>query len=125
MKTLILTFVLLIASAISYAQTTIQKGAHTVGVEQFKTFKNIEAKYLIDVRTPNEYKQGHIEGAKNIDYFSKDFKQQLEKLNKEVPVYVYCRSGGRSAKAMQIMKDMGFKTIYNLDGGYLAWSQKQ
>ena len=102
-----------------------EKGTHTVEVDQFKEYSKLEKKEIIDVRTPNEFDQGHIEGAKNIDYFSKSFKSELEKLDKSVPVYVYCRSGGRSAKAMQIMKEIGFVSVYNLQGGFLAWSQKK
>jgi rhodanese-related sulfurtransferase len=102
-----------------------EKGTHTVDVGQFKEYTKLEKKEIIDVRTPNEFDQGHIEGAKNIDYFSKSFKSELEKLDKSVPVYVYCRSGGRSAKAMQIMKEIGFVSVYNLQGGFLAWSQKK
>ena len=96
---------------------------YNVGVEQFKQFKKQAKKQVIDVRRPDEYQQGHIEGAVNIDYFSKDFKERLSKLDKKTPVYVYCRSGGRSAKAMQIMKAMGFEKVYNLKGGFLAWQQ--
>ncbi len=102
-----------------------EKGTHTVEVDQFKEYSKLKKKEIIDVRTPNEFDQGHIEGAKNIDYFSKSFKSELEKLDKSVPLYVYCRSGGRSAKAMQIMKEIGFVSVYNLQGGFLAWSQKK
>lgn len=122
MKKYILILVALFTTFFFYAQVA-EKGAHNVDVDQFKAFEKQEKHLLLDVRTPNEYKQGHIEGAKNLDYFDKGFKTELGKLDKSVPVYVYCRSGGRSGKAMQIMKEMGFESIYNLKGGYLAWSQ--
>jgi rhodanese-related sulfurtransferase len=102
-----------------------QKGMHTVEVAEFQKFTALANKHLLDVRTPQEFTQGHIEGAVNLDYFSKDFKSELEKLDKSVPVYLYCRSGGRATKAMQIMKEIGFVTVYNLKGGFLAWSQKK
>jgi rhodanese-related sulfurtransferase len=79
---------------------------------------------LVDVRTPKEYNQGFIKNAKNIDYFSSDFKTQFQELDKEKPLYIYCRSGGRSAKASKILKTLGFKEIYDLKGGYLAWSKQ-
>ena len=79
---------------------------------------------LLDVRTTNEVGQGAIEGAINIDYYSSDFKKNVSKLNKNKAIYVYCRSGNRSGKAMQIMTDLGFVEVYNLIGGYGAWPFK-
>lgn len=74
---------------------------------------------LLDVRTPGEFKQGAIEDAQNLDFFDqKNFISGLEKLDKNKPVYVYCKSGGRSNKAARIMKKMGFTKIYDLEGGY-------
>lgn len=79
---------------------------------------------LIDVRTPKEYEEGHIENAKLIDYFSDNFKENLQQLDKEKPVYLYCRSGHRSGNSAKILKDLGFKEIYDLKGGYMAWSKQ-
>ncbi|WP_231970359.1 rhodanese-like domain-containing protein [Tenacibaculum jejuense] len=79
---------------------------------------------LIDVRTSKEFNQGHILNAKSIDYFSSTFKAELNQLNKEKPVYLYCRSGKRSGKASKICSELGFKKIYDLNGGYLAWSKE-
>ncbi len=76
---------------------------------------------LIDVRTPNEYISGHIKNAKNIDFFAPSFESQFQKLNKEKPVYIYCRSGARSKKASNKLVAMGFTEIYDLKGGYLNW----
>ena len=122
MKKYIIIFLLAFTALVFIGQ---QKGVHTVEVVEFQKFTTLSSKHLLDVRTPQEYQQGHIEGAVNIDYFSKSFKTELEKLDKTVPVYLYCRSGGRATKAMQIMKEMGFETIYNLKGGFLAWDQKK
>ncbi len=79
---------------------------------------------LIDVRTPKEYEGGHIENATLIDYFSSNFKETLLTLDKEKPLYLYCRSGGRSRKAAKILAEMGFKEIYDLKGGYMAWKKQ-
>jgi rhodanese-related sulfurtransferase len=76
---------------------------------------------LIDVRTPEEYQEGYIENAILIDYFSEDFKTKIQELDKEKPVYLYCRSGNRSGKASIILRDLGFTEIVDLEGGYKAW----
>ena len=78
---------------------------------------------LVDVRTANEYANGHIKNAQNIDFFSAtNFKVAFEKMNKEQPVYLYCRSGARSQKAARKLVDMGFSKIYDLKGGYAQWN---
>lgn len=100
-----------------------QNGFYNVEVEEFKDYTILSKSSLIDVRTPKEYQEGHIYNAQNIDYFDKSFKVELDKLDKSIPAYVYCRSGGRSAKAMQIMKEMGFTSVYNLKGGFLVWAE--
>jgi rhodanese-related sulfurtransferase len=80
---------------------------------------------LIDVRTQDEYRQGHLPNALLLDYYSRDFNDQLSKLDKSKPVFVYCASGGRSNAAARVMKDMGFKQVFDLQGGFRAWSQAQ
>ncbi|MGE4347319.1 MAG: rhodanese-like domain-containing protein [Flavobacteriaceae bacterium] len=76
---------------------------------------------VIDVRTPQEYQDGHIKDAQNINVQSTDFKAKMENFDKDKPIYIYCRSGARSAKAGKILEDMGFKEIYDLKGGILSW----
>lgn len=76
---------------------------------------------LIDVRTPEEFQEGHIEGARNIDYLAGDFLSRITELSREQPVYIYCRSGNRSQQAAKKLKALGFEQIVDLDGGYLAW----
>ncbi|OQD44018.1 sulfurtransferase [Croceivirga radicis] len=76
---------------------------------------------LIDVRTPQEYGVGHIDDAKNINVGSPDFVQQIQGLDKEEPVYLYCKMGGRSNKAAQLLKKQGFTKIYDYTGGYNDW----
>ncbi|AOW21494.1 rhodanese-like domain-containing protein [Urechidicola croceus] len=76
---------------------------------------------LIDVRTPEEYADGYIKNAKNIDFQDEHFLNNMSKLDKSEPVYVYCKSGGRSAKASQLLKEAGFEKIYDLEGGFLSW----
>jgi len=81
--------------------------------------KNVQ---LIDVRTSNEFNEGHIKNAINIDFFNvTNFKNSFNKLNKEQAIYIYCRSGARSQKAARKLVDMGFTKIYDLKGGYSRW----
>ncbi|MFV8347324.1 thioredoxin domain-containing protein [Flavobacterium sp. ZB4P13] len=98
-----------------------------------KNVKTIEAKtfaekiaatpnpQILDVRTPEEFTSDHIDNAKNINWLSNDFVINTEKLDKSKPVFVYCKSGGRSQKAAEKLNELGFKTIYQLDGGMLKW----
>ena len=108
----------LFISATILAQTP---GFHDVKVAEFEKLAKAGKGTILDVRTPKEYAVGHVNGSVNINYFDKDFKDQVGKLESTKPVYVYCHSGGRSSKAMNIMKSQGFTTIYNLTGGYAAW----
>ena len=84
-----------------------------------------ETGLLLDVRTDREFAMGHIRGAAQIDFYRDDFREELAKLDANAPVYVYCRSGNRSGQAAKMMKSMGFKTVYNLEGGIGAWARKQ
>ncbi|WP_083262444.1 rhodanese-like domain-containing protein [Roseivirga sp. 4D4] len=80
---------------------------------------------LIDVRTIREYNAGHLSDAKLIDYYKSDFKSQLQKLDKEKPVAVYCAVGVRSNSALKILRKIGFKEAYDLAGGIEAWREKR
>jgi rhodanese-related sulfurtransferase len=75
---------------------------------------------LVDVRTPKEHEDSHIPHAIVIDFKNDNFKSEFEKLDKKVPVLIYCRSGGRSGRAMKVLEEMGF-TVYNLDKGFNDW----
>lgn len=96
----------------------------SVDVAEFKTTleKTTDAQ-LLDVRTSGEFAGGHITNAKNVDWNGSDFDTQVAHLDKEKTVMVYCLSGGRSKKAASHLKELGFKNIIELNGGYLAWSK--
>ena len=79
---------------------------------------------ILDVRTSQEFYSGHISEATNLDYYKDDFKEKLNIMRKDVPIYVYCRSGGRSTKAAVYMENLGFSKVYNLNGGIGAWEAK-
>lgn len=76
---------------------------------------------LVDVRTSGEYQQGFIESAVNIDINGENFKTKIDHFDKDLPIAVYCAKGGRSGKASAILKELGFKEIYDLKGGYTEW----
>lgn len=76
---------------------------------------------LLDVRTPEEIQQAKIQDAMEIDFHAPDFLEKVNQLPKDKPVFVYCRSGNRSGKAMARMHELGFTEVYNLAGGIMAW----
>lgn len=76
---------------------------------------------MVDVRTPEEFAQASIPKAKNIDFNGDSFEEELSKLEKNKPLFIYCKSGGRSAKAVEKAKEMGFERIIELDGGMETW----
>ena len=80
---------------------------------------------LIDVRTPQEFAQGHIDNAKLIDYMQADFMNKMSKLDTTKELYIYCRSGNRSGKAVRKLEAMGFPKVYDLKGGILNWNQNK
>lgn len=79
---------------------------------------------LVDVRTQGEFSTGHLANALNFDIQGAEFEKQVSTLSKDKPVYVYCRSGGRSARAAEQLEKMGFKQVFNMDGGIMAWKAK-
>jgi len=76
---------------------------------------------IVDIRTPEEFDEGHIENAVNIDFYSETFREDLDKLGKSRTYFIYCRSGNRSGRAMPIMEDLGFQEVYNLSAGIKEW----
>ncbi len=77
---------------------------------------------VLDVRTPEEYAEGHLEGAVLVDFYDADFTDQLAALDSDVPYLVYCRSGNRSGQTLDVMEQLGFTSAVDVDGGIVAWS---
>ena len=77
---------------------------------------------IIDVRTPQEFDEGHIENAIMIDFYAEDFREKIGRLDKEKAYFVYCRSGNRSGQAVDIMRELGFQEVYNLSAGIREWT---
>ncbi len=78
---------------------------------------------ILDVRTPEEYEGGYIEGAVNLDFYSETFRAELDSLDKDKTYLIYCRSGRRSGIALGTMKELGFIEAYNMLGGVIQWSE--
>ncbi len=91
--------------------------------QSYKSHIENNSVQLFDVRTPEEYNLGHINGAVNIDFKNEEiFNRSFEKLDKSKPVYLYCRSGNRSKKSADILIELGFSKVYDLKGGFIEWN---
>jgi len=78
---------------------------------------------ILDVRTQEEFDEGHIEGAVVLDFYRDDFADELATFDPAVPYVLYCRSGNRSSQARAIMADLGFQSVEDVDGGIGGWTQ--
>jgi rhodanese-related sulfurtransferase len=102
-----------------------QENEKAITTKELKTLLSKEKIQLVDVRTPKETKQGAIEKAIFVNYFDDDFTEKIiKKLDKEKPVYLYCRSGNRSGKACKILQEKGFE-VYNVLGGFNQWKKEE
>lgn len=78
---------------------------------------------ILDVRTPEEFAEGHLDGAIMIDFYRDDFADQLGQLDPNVPYLLYCRSGNRSGQTTAIMQELGFTNVADIDGGIVSWTE--
>lgn len=101
-----------------------QQNSEDVKPAEAKKMMNDEGVVVLDVRTDDEWNEGHLEGAEHIDFYSEDFDQQLADLPKDKEYVVYCHSGNRSGQAVQKMKKAGFENVHNLEGGISAWKRE-
>ena len=76
---------------------------------------------ILDIRTKKEYRDGHLKGAKNIDFLKDDFKKKLAKLDRKRVYVMHCRSGGRSGRAKKVFQELGFEKVLHISDGYQAW----
>jgi rhodanese-related sulfurtransferase len=112
----------LIGSILLLAGCSSSSSAVDLGVKEFSA-KVAEAGVItLDVRTPGEFMGGYIDGAKNIDFQSGNFENEIAALDKNATYAVYCRSGNRSGQAVKVMHDAGFHNVYNLNGGVIDWA---
>jgi len=98
-----------------------QQGVKYVQPKQFQSLMQTQKGIVLDVRTPAEYKKGHIKGAQLMNIFDDDFEARLNKLDRNSVFYVYCGSGGRSSECTEMMVKKGFKHVVELEGGTSNW----
>ncbi len=102
-------------------------GFHDVQAREASLLLKLHKKQLmiLDIRTDEEFLEGHIKRAKHIDFFKDDFKTRLEKLDRKKAYLVHCASGGRSGRSMTLFKELGFESIYHMDDGYKGWVREK
>lgn len=123
MKNLLLLFVVF---QLTSCQSQQSKTIETIDGKRYSDkLSNTKNPQLLDVRTPEEYAVEHLENASNVNWNGNDFVSKVEKLDKSQPVFVYCKVGGRSSQAADKLAELGFKEIYNLDGGIMKWQGKK
>jgi rhodanese-related sulfurtransferase len=112
----------LIGSALLLAGCSSSTGAIDLGVTEFSA-KVAEAGVItLDVRTPGEFAEGHVEGARLMDFQSGNFENEIATLDKNATYAIYCRSGNRSGQAVKVMQDAGFTNVFNMNGGVIDWA---
>jgi rhodanese-related sulfurtransferase len=112
----------LLASVLLLAGCSSSSSAVDLNVSEFSSKVTEAGIITLDVRTPGEFNEGHIEGAQLIDFQSGNFENEIATLDKSKTYAVYCRSGSRSGQAVKIMSDAGFTNLYNLNGGVIDWA---
>ncbi len=107
------------------ANETADSGIRVVSAEEGAAIQNDPPSDLVilDVRTAEEFAEGHLEGAVMIDFYDANFVEQLAELDPDVPYLLYCRSGNRSGQTTDLMADLGFTDVADIDGGILSWAQ--
>ncbi|MGM9788169.1 MAG: rhodanese-like domain-containing protein [Candidatus Cryptobacteroides sp.] len=114
------------ASVMAILGGSVASNYKDLSVEEFKKLISQSGVVILDVRTSQEYNEGHIEGSLNIDVNSETFLESVEKeINKNDTLAVYCRSGRRSANACKMLSKAGYKNPFNLSGGYLDWIESK
>jgi len=99
--------------------------AETVELDKFaELMEDRDAVTILDVRTDREFEAGRIPGAVQINFYDNNFRDQIDQLDKDKPVLVYCAVGGRSTNAMHLLKSVGVVSVYNLEGGFDNWKKQ-
>jgi rhodanese-related sulfurtransferase len=121
LKTLMLALTL--SAFMPACQSQPASGTQTLNAPAYEeAMKKNPGAIILDVRTPGEVQaDGVLEGAIVIDFYDPKFMEKVNKLDKTKPIFIYCRSGARSGRAMDMMQKAGFVSVVNLQGGTLAW----
>jgi rhodanese-related sulfurtransferase len=116
-------FFLLVSFVILSCNGQAAKNIKTIEAKDFaETMNTTQNPQILDARTPEEFTEGHIDNAANVNWLGDRFVADAEKFDKTKPVFVYCKSGRRSKKATEKLQELGFKNIYELEGGFMKWS---
>ncbi|MGE4513859.1 MAG: thioredoxin domain-containing protein [Chryseobacterium sp.] len=119
-KNIIVVFFLIVLTGCGKAQNS--KNESSLPATEFsKKLDQTKDAQLVDVRTPGEFRNGHLKNAMNIDWNADDFTEKAKVLDKEKPVFLYCMSGPRSTSAAAKLQEMGFKNVYEMQGGMMKW----
>lgn len=120
-KPLFICILTLISTGCSEMQPSGIKKVTALEMQNHMKYDNLQ---VVDVQPREDYNQSHLLNAQNIIY-DKDFRKNLERLDKSLPVAIYCSSGKVSLKAAEILKDAGFRNIYVLEGGIRNWMEEK
>jgi rhodanese-related sulfurtransferase len=114
--------IVIIASVLLLAGCSSSTSTNDLSVSEFSNKVAETGVITLDVRTPSEFNEGHIEGALLVDFQSGNFENEIASLDKSKTYAIYCRSGSRSGQAVKVMSEAGFTNIYNLNGGVIDWA---
>lgn len=114
--------IVLITSVLLLAGCSSSSSTNDLSVSEFSSKVAETGVITLDVRTPSEFNESHIEGALLVDFQSGNFENEIASLDKSKTYAVYCRSGSRSGQAVKVMSEAGFTNIYNLNGGVIDWA---
>lgn len=117
MRTAALSFLLIAFFSCAGPQQSTPAQVQNLSPQEFKEQRMSSKTVLVDVRTPEEFAAGHLDGAVNSDYRGGEFAEEMKTWDKKKVYYLYCASGNRSGKAAELMKEAGFQHLYNI-GGY-------
>ena len=104
------------------AEKPASKGVEKITIEQFEEKAKEKDVVILDVRSAEEFKEGHVPGATNVNVSDEKFAEKVEALGKDKSILVYCRSGKRSTAATDRMSKMGFEKLYNFVGSMNEWT---
>jgi rhodanese-related sulfurtransferase len=119
-----LTLLLLLAACGGGTDTaTHVEAVETVSPNAISEILSSDEHVILDIRTPDEFAGPRLEGAVNIDFYEPTFASEIAALDPDASYVVYCRSGSRSGQAMDLIRDLGFSDVHEIDGGIVAWAE--
>jgi phage shock protein E len=129
MKSKLLMGVMILGAVVAMVEAAeepkkIDQGVNHVTAKEAQRLVAEKQMVVLDVRTPAEFKEGHIPGATNIDFRATDFQKRIGQLEKSKTYLVHCATGGRSMQSLPILRKQELKSVYHLDGGFNGWKKE-